>query len=187
MRYWRLSTKVFRLRSLLIGKAYTLQRHSHKISRLEHVIWFVLDVPHQWFFGHYDPNESLMRVPAADSLVLLTANGARQPMFIPLNDDKTPKTREAKMRMLRQDQLARKATPKRDPRLDYTVVRLPHYWRTRVHMFIFTTLFVSSTFVAVLVILPIVLGRRITAAWVGDVHDGYSYVRVPLPPNASYS
>jgi E3 ubiquitin-protein ligase MARCH6 len=177
MQYWRLSTKVFRLRSLLIGRRYTLVRHSNRMSRLECIVWAILDVPHQWLFGKYDPSETLMRVPSADSVVLLTTNGQRQPMFIPLNEDKTPKTKEAKIRMIRQDILAKRATPKRDPVKDYTVVRVPPYWRTRVHMFIFSTLAASALFVALLVVLPILLGRRITSAWVGEVHDGYAYVR----------
>jgi hypothetical protein len=44
-------------------------------------------------------------------------------------------------------------------------------------MFIFSTLAASALFVALLVVLPILLGRRITSAWVGEVHDGYAYVR----------
>lgn len=183
MQYWRFSTKIFRLRALLIGRRYTLQRHSTHTGRFEHIVWALLDIPHQWFFGKYDPTETLMRVPAADSVVLLTANGKRQPMFIPLNEDKTPKTREAKIRMLRQDVLARRATPKRDPIKDYTIVRVPRYWRTRVHMFIFATLAASAVFVAVLVVLPILVGRKITSAWVGDVHDGYSYVSLNEIPS----
>ena len=178
MQYWRLSTKLFRLRSLLIGRRYTMQRHSTHVSRIEHLVWSIIDVPLQLFFGRYDSAESLMRVPFADSVVLLTSNGKRQPMFIPLDENRQPKTREAKIRMLRQDQLARRA--KREPTMDFMVVRLPQHWRTRVHMFIFSTLAASALFVALVVVLPILLGRRISAAWVGEVHDGYSYVSLLL-------
>lgn len=96
-------------------------------------------------------------------------------MFVPLDDDLVPRSREAKIRMLRQDEATRKA--KREPRDDFIVVSLPRYWRTRVHAFVFGTLGFSAVFIAGVVIVPVLLGRRIIGGWgMGQVHDGYSYV-----------
>lgn len=131
-------------------------------------------------FGKYDPTATLARVPAQDRVLLLSTkkNGIprREGMFIPLTLKMQPKTPEDKLKMIRQDLLARRADPQRDPAKDFKVVSLPPYWRTRIHVFILSLLAGGGLSLSLFVLCPIILGREMLKASFGQIHDGYSFV-----------
>ena len=138
--------------------------------------WAALDVLLQFVFGKYDPTATYARVPASDQVALLPPTERRKVgVFVPVDEDGAPTSVEAKMRLLRQDQRSR--TTKRDPVRDYTIVWLPQYWRTRIHVFVSISVTVTGAFLALVFFAPILIGRGVFAMCLDQpVHDGYAYV-----------
>ncbi|ORX38932.1 hypothetical protein BD324DRAFT_617907 [Kockovaella imperatae] len=173
--YWTIACRSFCLSSLLHGKRHNAQCQQGGPRILEW-IWPILDIPLQRLFGPYDPAGTYARVPAADQVGLLPASERKKGgVFIPLTKEGSPKDDEGKLRLLKQDQRARAL--KRDPRKDYTVVWLPQYWRTRIHAFIFAAIGVTGWAIAMLLFVPILVGRATLGMLVSEeMHDGYAFL-----------
>jgi E3 ubiquitin-protein ligase MARCH6 len=185
--WWKAVSRSFKLTDLLNGKrpSSTLRPE----SKLVLTLWAILDIPFQFVFGKYNTESTLARVPAHDRTALLSPaerKGSGNGVFIPLDDKGRPKTLEGKIKWLKQDRAAREA--KRDPWKDYRVVWLPVYWRTRVHSLIFGAVGSCAAALAVVALVPLLVGRLFTAwlmgLWGGEVgaemHDGYSLVSPAL-------
>lgn len=99
-------------------------------------------------------------------------------MFVLLTGRGQPKTPKDKIKMIRQDLIARRA--ERDPKDDFKIVQLPANWRTRIHVFILCLLAGGGVFLGMFVLCPVVLGREIMKGRFGQVHDGYSFVSLAL-------
>lgn len=167
--WWRNTTRAFRLSSLIYGL------EPEKSSRYE-AIWPILDRVLQIAFGKYNAEETQARVPNVDQVLLLPpAERKNGGVFVPLQDGR-PKSEADMIRMLKQNRLARNGG--RDERKDYTVVWLPKYWRTRIHVFIFCALVTSGAVIGLAFFTPLVIGRMALGKVFGQVHDGYSLVRL---------
>lgn len=142
-------------------------------------VWRCLDIVDQIVLGRYYNSSCRARVPAADGIALLRPEERRgRGVFVRLDDRGRPTNEDDKMRLLQQDAAAREK--KRDPKLDYTVVWLPQFWRTRVHALILTALVTTGSVACFILVGPILAGRlaldRILSA---PAHDGYNWVCVP--------
>ena len=176
-KFWHSTCSNLRLSCLLHGRTYAgeCQAGPYRMGRF----WAILDNILQLVFGNYDPTATYARVPASDQVALLPPTERRKSgVFVQVDADGSPTSAEAKMRMLRQDQRAR--AMKRDPTRDYTIVWLPQYWRTRIHVFVSISVTVTGVFIALVFFTPIVIGRAMFAMFVNQtVHDGYAYVSDP--------
>jgi E3 ubiquitin-protein ligase MARCH6 len=152
-------------------------------GRKETIFWRILDIPFQAVFGKYDPAATFARVPAHDRVILLAVkkNGTpkRVGMFVRLNRNGQPKTADDKIKMIRQDLLARRA--ERDPATDFRITHLPQFWRTRIHIFILVLLAGAGVALATFILGPVILGRELLKGYLGEVHDGYSFVSSAFP------
>lgn len=139
-------------------------------------IYPILDLPFQLLFGQYDKQQTDARVPGADQIVLLSpSQRKRGGVFVPLDGAGAPHTEEDKLRLLKQDRAAREAG--RDPKADYTVISLPRYWRTRIHVFILVALTAASLTMAIGFFTPLVIGREAMRMVFSELpHDGYNLV-----------
>ena len=169
--YWRNATAAFRLTSLMYGRRRSAEEKDTQ------GIFPVLDKPLQLLFGRYELEQTEARVPGADQIVLLSpAERQKGGVFVPVDASGAPRNFEDKLRLLKQDRASREAG--RDPRTDYTVIWLPRYWRTRIHIFIIVTLTVVSMTLAVGFLGPLVVGRATMAMiFTEPMHDGYNLVR----------
>jgi E3 ubiquitin-protein ligase MARCH6 len=172
-RWWTFTARAFNLKGLLTDHA-----RKPPITDSSHVlrVWQVIDVIAQIGLGRYDNAETWARVPASDSVVLLKPEVRQgRGVFVRLDNFGQAITPKGKLLMMQQDQAARDAN--RDPKVDYKVVWLPRYWRTRVHSVIFTALVLGGTVLALTVFAPLVVGRLILDRAMGEpVHDGYNWV-----------
>lgn len=139
-------------------------------------VWPVLDPIFQFAFGRYNTTATDARVPFSDRVALLSQiERQKDGVFIPLDARGTPTTDQGRMALLKQDRRARQKN--RDPRADYTIVWLPQYWRTRIHVFILCALGMASIIIATMFFGPILVGRAALAmVTTTRLHDGYSYV-----------
>lgn len=111
------------------------------------------------------------RVPASDLVVVPTDMRATAEVYS--NGD--PVNEEAVKVIAAQNVDAIRA--KRNPQKDYTVVYIPPNFRYRVMAFITALWVLGSLFVATVVAVPIMLGRRIFGfVTEREVHDGYSFI-----------
>ena len=139
-------------------------------------LWPILDPVFQAGFGRYSTTATDARVPFSDRVALLSpAERQKDGVFIPVDGRGAPKNKEGTLALLKQDRRARQK--KRDPRGDYTIVWLPQYWRTRIHVFILCALGMASTLIATTFFGPILIGRAALAmVTTNRLHDGYCYV-----------
>lgn len=145
-------------------------------SRASQLTWIVLDAICQALFGAYDNRGTAARVPGNDRIEVppITVRQQRS-MFIPLNERGAPRTAADKLNLLQQDRAARRYG--RNPRTDYTVVTLPDFWRTRVHVLFRLALLTMSVVTAAMLFGPLIVGRQVAAMLFDDpVFDGYSWV-----------
>lgn len=138
--------------------------------------WLIIDAVCQALFGHYDNRATRARVPNNDRVELLPlTERRREGMFIALDHKGSPMTEADKSRLLRQDRAARRAG--RNPLKDYTVVTLPDYWRTRVHVLLALGLLSASAVTAALFFIPLAVGRLATSLLVdAPIFDGYNWL-----------
>ena len=175
--YWRVATRAFSLTYLFYGEqeAAMLQRQYTGPEWLEK-LWEFIDPILQVALGEYDSDETRARVPSADRVALLPADERRKDgVFVPLNRKGAPKTDTGKLVLLKQNRVAFEA--KRDPKKDYTIVWLPRYWRTRIHLFMLHMMLMMGALFAGAFFGPILVGRGVFGM-VTDrpVYDGNSYV-----------
>lgn len=170
--WWGFAVRKLRLVSLIFG----LNAHPRPLSPVSHFMWLVMDAACQFIFGKYDNRATRARVPASDRVELATlAERRREGVFIPVDHRGAPRTEADRIRLLKQDRAARKAG--RNPELDYTIVTLPDFWRTRVYALLAFMLFSSSCVTAGALFVPLAIGRQATATlFDGPVYDGYSWV-----------
>lgn len=174
--WWIFTIRWLELSSLILG-VETTGGPQGKMSQLS---WRVTDTVCQWVFGRYNNRATRARVPGNDRIELLPLTGGRREgMFIPLDDKGAPLNKADELRLLRQDNAARRA--QRNPLKDYTVVNLPEYWRTRIHVLLGAGLVSSALLVATIFFIPLAVGRLTTAFLFNVcVFDGYSWVRYGL-------
>ena len=175
--YWRFTTHMFALSHLMYGTSRQATEEKRKGGpRIVEAIWPVLDPIFRFAFGRYDTTATDARVPFSDRVALLSpAERQKDGVFIPLDTKGTPKTAQGKLALLKQDRRARQK--ERNPRDDYTVVWLPRYWRTRIHVFILCALCMASTIIAAGFFGPILVGRAALAMITTNrLHDGYCYI-----------
>jgi E3 ubiquitin-protein ligase MARCH6 len=181
-KWWRGAAAFFRLSPLMYGDSYLHGRERYpEQDRVDPWIleraWSVVDNAYQAAFGSYDNAETMARVPNVDRVALLPPHERRRGVFIPLDAQGAPKTAEDKLRLLKQDRAARHVD--KDPKEEYTIVWLPSRWRIRIHAFIFAALCSASALIATALFVPLIVGRLVTGTVLGEVHDGYSWVRDP--------
>ncbi|WVQ81661.1 hypothetical protein IAT38_003786 [Cryptococcus sp. DSM 104549] len=171
---WRFTVEKFRLATLMEPDVDP-DKVLEPAGKAEVAFWKSADVVCQILFGKYDPRSSDMRVPANDSVVLLPLPQRRIEggVFVPLTADGRPRTAADKLRLLKQDKVAREAG--RNPEADYTVVRVPQWWRTRINVLITCFLLVASGVVAGGVMGPVLVGRLLWTFFDVKVHDGYAW------------
>jgi E3 ubiquitin-protein ligase MARCH6 len=171
-RWWMITARAVNLGDMLTDWYHSRKQESAIVLRA----WQVLDSVAQMVLGRYNNGETLARVPASDSVILLRAeerNG--RGVFVRLDASGSPVTQDDKMMLLLQDRAAR--SKGRDPRKDYKMVWLPRYWRTRIHSVILSALVLSGTLVAMAAFGPLIVGRlTLDHAFGRPVHDGYSWV-----------
>ena len=175
--YWQLTARAFALSHLMYGPDNASSPHEKKHGgvRMIEAVWPILDPIYQIIFGRYNKASTEARVPATDRVALLTQQERQQDgVFVPLDEAGTPRTKQGKLALLKQDRKARQA--KRDPRKDYQIIWLPRYWRTRIHTFVFSALGTASAILAVAFFAPLLVGRAALGMFAADIHDGYSYV-----------
>ncbi|WVR09207.1 hypothetical protein IAU60_006269 [Kwoniella sp. DSM 27419] len=175
--WWQITVSLFKLDPLMTSKR---QKPTWPVSKLRPVlekVWPLIDPLFQVGFGKYDPRSTKARVPSSDQVILIPAHIRRIEggVFIPLSEQGTPLNPEDKLRLLKQDRKARERG--HDPREDYEVIRLPAYWRTRVHAFIGATLAAAAIVLAVLTLGPLTIGRM-ALGWSrkNGAHDGYTWL-----------
>lgn len=170
--WWNFTVRSLDLSSLILGVETPRQPQSRTVQ----LAWLVTDAICQSVFGRYDNRATSARVPSNDRVELLPlTEGAREAMFIPLDHKGAPKTEVDELRLLRQDRAARRAG--RNPMKDYTVIQLPDYWRTRIHVLLGVGLASASLLVAAVFFIPLAVGRLATSFFfVAPVFDGYSWV-----------
>ncbi|ODN91420.1 hypothetical protein L198_05934 [Cryptococcus wingfieldii CBS 7118] len=172
--WWKKTTTQFRLTNFVNVAPHPDERTA-PLTVAEKTLWPMWDVVCQLAFGKYDNKETMARVPASDSVVLVPVEERRVEggVFIPLDSKGVPENPQDKLRLLKQDKLSREAG--RLPMSDYGIVWLPQYWRTRIHMFLATALASISVVIASATFIPIIIGRM-AWKWSGfEVHDGYSW------------
>lgn len=171
-RWWTYTALAVNLGDMLTDWYHSRKQESTVVLRS----WQVLDFVAQIVLGRYNNGETLARVPASDSVILLRAEERQgRGVFVRLDASGSPVTRDDKMMLLLQDRAAR--SKGRDPRKDYKMVWLPRYWRTRIHFVILSALVLSGTLVAVAAFGPLVIGRLTLDRTCGrPMHDGYSWV-----------
>jgi E3 ubiquitin-protein ligase MARCH6 len=149
-------------------------------SRTVQLAWLVTDAICQSMFGRYDNRATRARVPGNDRVELLPlTSGRREGMFIPLDQKGAPRNEADELRLLRQDRAARRAG--RNPLKDYTVVNLPDYWRTRIHVLLGVGLMSTSVLVATLFFVPLAVGRLGSSYFfTAPVFDGYNWVSLTV-------
>ena len=170
--YWSATTSAFRLTSLVYGTAPSKDQRPEPV--FIRAMWATFDLPLQVIFGRYSSMATFARVPATDQIVLLSRANNRKGTFVPLTPAGNPRTKEDKLRILNQDAAARRGG--RDPVEDYTMVWLPRYWRTRVHLFILLCGIMAGIAVMSAGLVPLLVGRGVVGMVFGEVHDGYSLV-----------
>ncbi|WWD21007.1 hypothetical protein CI109_105488 [Kwoniella shandongensis] len=172
--WWRYTTSLYRLDGLISTRRERAERD--KVPAKWEFIWSILDPICRFLFGPYNPESITARVPASDQVALAPPSQRRAEggVFIPLDDKGIPLNDKDKMRLLKQDRLAREAG--RDPISDYEMIYLPKFWRTRVHVFIGSALAASSTVVALGGFAPLLVGRMAVGWKLGVVHDGYNWL-----------
>lgn len=170
--WWDYTADTFNLTNMLTDKNRSRLTESTAVLRA----WRVVDFIAQLVLGRYDNNETWARVPAADSVVLLKPEIRKgRGVFVRLDQFGQPITPEGKLLLLQQNQAAVAAN--RNPKVDYKVVWLPKYWRTRVHAVVYSALVVCGSLVAMTVFAPLVVGRLLLDRAFGEpVHDGYNWV-----------
>lgn len=170
--WWTFIVSSVDLSSLIFG----IQSRAYPQSKSSQAAWIVCDAICQFLFGRYDNRASRARVPNNDRLELTSPNERRREnVFIPLDHTGAPKTEADKLRLLRQDRIARNAG--RNPRTDYTTVMLPEHWRTRVYALLAIILLSAAALVVVVFFIPLAIGRQAAAfAFDGPIYDGYSWV-----------
>ncbi|KIS00118.1 E3 ubiquitin-protein ligase MARCH6 [Cryptococcus deuterogattii 2001/935-1] len=173
-RWWRAVTTRYRLTNLVAPVPNENER-SETPTKLENALWPICDWICQKLFGKYRTEATDARVPASDSVILMPIEQRRKEggVFVPLDGSGIPYNRADKLRLLKQDKIAREAG--RLPTSDYTIVWLPKYWRTRIHMFVATALASMSIVIALTAFTPLAVGRMMWKALGMDVHDGYSW------------
>lgn len=171
--WWGFAIRKLRLVSLIFGLEVRPRPH----GPFSQFMWLSADAACQFVFGKYDNRATRARVPASDRVELATlAERRRESVFIPLDHRGAPRTEEDRLRLLKQDRIARKAG--RNPAADYTIVTLPDFWRTRVYALLAFMLFSASCVSAGVIFVPLAFGRQATAAFFdAPVYDGYSWVR----------
>ncbi|OXG23731.1 E3 ubiquitin-protein ligase MARCH6 [Cryptococcus neoformans Ze90-1] len=174
IQWWRAVTTRYRLTNLVAPVPNENER-SEAPTKLENALWPICDWICQKLFGKYRTEATDARVPASDSVVLMPIEQRRKEggVFVPLDESGIPYNRADKLRLLKQDKIAREAG--RLPTSDYTVVWLPKYWRTRIHMFVASALASMSIVIALAVFMPLAVGRMMWKTLGMDVHDGYSW------------
>lgn len=175
IQWWRAVTTRYRLTNLVAPVPNENER-SEAPTKLENALWPICDWICQKLFGKYRTEATDARVPASDSVVLMPIEQRRKEggVFVPLDESGIPYNRADKLRLLKQDKIAREAG--RLPTSDYTVIWLPKYWRTRIHMFVASALASMSIVIALAVFMPLAVGRMMWKTLGMDVHDGYSWV-----------
>jgi E3 ubiquitin-protein ligase MARCH6 len=139
-------------------------------------VWSTIDPFFQLFFGKYDPTAGYMRVPATDRVALLpTPQRRREGVFMALNDVGEPINDRVKIALIKQD--LRAVEQGKIAKDDYTIVWLPQFWRTRLHLFIGLAMTSSAIVIGVGLFGPVLVGRAVWAMLLDEkVHDGYSFV-----------
>jgi E3 ubiquitin-protein ligase MARCH6 len=179
-RWWMHTARAVNLGDMLTDWYHSRKQESAIVLRS----WQALDVVAQIVLGRYNNAETLARVPASDSVVLLKAEERQgRGVFVRLDASGSPVTRDDKMMLLQQDRAAR--AKGRDPRKDYKMVWLPRYWRTRIHFVVLSALVLSGALVATAALAPLVVGRlTLDRAFGRPVHDGYNWVSPPFAVRA---
>ncbi|WRT68876.1 uncharacterized protein IL334_005857 [Kwoniella shivajii] len=179
--WWKSTINLVRLNTLMAKRSTSTDHKTlnDEPSRIDKV-WPILDPICQLMFGKYNPTTTRARVPSSDQVILLppAQRKAEGGVFIALNEEGVPNSPEDKMRLLKQDRRAREAG--REPSRDYEVIRLPQYWRTRVHTFIGVTLLMAATVIATAVFGPVAVGR-LASSFISNgsakkIHDGYNWL-----------
>lgn len=172
--WWTFIVSTLDLSSLIFG----IQARQKPQSRFAQMAWIVVDAACQFIFGRYDNRATRARVPNNDRVELVSLSDRRRDnVFIPLDHKGMPKTDEDKLRLLRQDRIARHAG--RNPRTDYTTIVLPEHWRTRVYALLGLILLSGAALVAIVFFVPLAIGRQTASYYFeGPIYDGYSWVSV---------
>lgn len=172
--WWTWVVSALDLSSLIFG----IQGRARPQTQAAQTAWIVADAACQFIFGRYDNRATRARVPNNDRVELVSSTERRKEnAFIPLDERGAPKTEEDKLRLLRQDRLARHAG--RNPFVDFTTITLPEHWRTRVHALLAMILLSAATSVAGLFFVPLAIGRQAAGfLFDGPIYDGYSWVSI---------
>lgn len=176
--YWTSASRALRLTPLMQGLRHPAGEDVES-TPLAELTWRVTDRICRLCFGNYPIEATVARVPAVDTVIFPPKWGRRTPIFVPLTNDLHAKTTEDKIRIIKQDEAARKAH--REPAKEYTTVWLPKYWRTRVHVFTFAFAVALGIGIAAALLVPLVVGRGLMYTFMGqEVHDGHSIVSFAL-------
>ncbi|WVN91117.1 uncharacterized protein L203_106367 [Cryptococcus depauperatus CBS 7841] len=173
--WWKYFTTLYRLTNLVAPLPHPAEKTA-PATKTEKLFWPFADYICQKLFGKYRNEETSARVPASDSVVLMPLEQRRKEggVFVPLDSAGIPLNDTDKLRLLKQDKLAREAG--RLPASDYMVTWLPQFWRTRIHVFVGTALLSLSMAIAILAFGPLLVGRMVwKSIGCGKVHDGYSW------------